>query len=146
MSISGSPLLLYDGTCGFCARSVQFVLGAERGSRDMVFATLEGGYGDRVREQFPVLRGVDSIVLYLPAGGQNEERVLTRSDAALWVARYVGGVWRGLALVAGIVPRPIRDFVYDFIARHRHVVGADACLLPSASERQRFLDMELSRK
>lgn len=134
------PVLLYDGTCGFCARSVQFVLDAERSSHTMFFATLDGTFGTDVRGRFPLIAGADSVILYLPATGDTSERALIRSDAALWVARYLGGKWRVLAAIARVVPRPIRDAVYDLIARHRHqIAGAESCLLPTPAQRARFL-------
>jgi predicted DCC family thiol-disulfide oxidoreductase YuxK len=69
------------------------------------------------------------------------ERVLVRSGAALRAARYIGGPWR-IALLGYLVPRPLRDAVYDFIARHRHHLtrGAEQCYLPPPPVRARFLD------
>jgi predicted DCC family thiol-disulfide oxidoreductase YuxK len=67
--------------------------------------------------------------------------VLVRSDAALRVAKYLGG-WFTLARLGALVPRPVRDRVYDLIARHRHQLPAagPSCLVPSADVRARFLD------
>ena len=100
------------------------------------FAPLQSDIGDAVRARHPALTGVDSMVWVEPGSG----RVLTRSAAALRVARYIGGPWRLLALAA-LVPRPIRDGLYDFIARHRHriVRGAEQCYLPPPAARARFL-------
>jgi predicted DCC family thiol-disulfide oxidoreductase YuxK len=134
-SSNNGPLLLYDGTCGFCAASVQFVLRHER-EHLLQFASLQSDVGEAVRAKHPALAGVDSMVWVEPGGG----RVLTRSAAALRVARYIGGPWRLLALAA-VVPRPIRDGLYDFIARHRHrlVRGAEQCYVPPPAARARFL-------
>ena len=68
------------------------------------------------------------------------ERVLTRSDAALRLARYMGGPWRAAA-IAYLVPAFIRDAMYDLVARHRHrlVAGAESCYLPPPDVRARFL-------
>ena len=138
---SSQPLLLYDGTCGFCARSVQFVLRSERRSKNMLFATLDGRYGADVRKRFPEVAGVDSIILFLPGNGKDPDRALVRSDAGLWVARYLGGAWSAFGVLGRIIPRPIRDGVYRLIAAHRHrIAGADACVIPTDEERARFLD------
>ena len=102
------------------------------------FAPLQSEIGDAIRARHPGLAGVDSMVwVEQTVGG---ERVLTRSSAALRVARYIGGPWRVLA-VAALVPPRIRDSVYDFIARHRHrlVRGAEQCYLPPPAVRARFL-------
>jgi predicted DCC family thiol-disulfide oxidoreductase YuxK len=134
-----SPLLLYDGACGFCAASVQFILRHER-QHALRFAALESEAGRQVRGRHPGIADIDSMIWVEHPGG-TEERVLIRSAAGLRIARYMGGVWR-MALIAGIIPRPIRDAAYNIIARHRHrlIAGAYQCYVPSPSERQRFLD------
>ena len=140
MSEIQSAVLLYDGTCGFCARSVQFVLGAERADHSLQFSTLEGPLGRELRAQFPGESGVDSVLLFIPGTAGRESRILSRSDAALWVANYLGGRWRFMGLAARIAPRPLRNAIYDMVARHRHrIAGASQCLLPTAEQRARFL-------
>jgi predicted DCC family thiol-disulfide oxidoreductase YuxK len=69
------------------------------------------------------------------------EAVLTRSDAGLKIARYLRGPWR-LAAIGHLVPRFLRDAVYDVIARHRHrlVSEAESCYVPPPALRTRFLD------
>jgi predicted DCC family thiol-disulfide oxidoreductase YuxK len=134
------PILLYDGTCGFCAESVQLVLRHDR-RRTLRFAALQGEYGAAARARHPELERADSVVWLEPADGRGPERVLVRSDAALRVAAYLGG-WFTLARVLGLVPRALRDQAYDLVARHRHRLLADgpSCLVPSADVRGRFLD------
>ena len=72
-----------------------------------------------------------------------DDRPLTRSAAGLRVAAYLGGFWR-LALIFWIVPRPIRDWAYDIVARHRHQLarGSPRCVAPPPWARERFLDTE----
>jgi len=136
-SSSGSAILLYDGACGLCAGSVQFVLGRER-SHDLRFAPLAGATGMTLKAVHPELAGVDSMIWYEPATG----RVRIRSDAALAAARYLGGGWTVLATVAALVPRALRDRVYDMIARHRHRLAGPVCVVPTAEQRGRFLDLD----
>jgi len=95
-----------------------------------------------LRARHPELDGVDSMVWVEPDEAANGSRVLVRSDAALRVARYLGGWWR-LALIARVLPRPIRDAFYNLIARHRHrLLETDpSCLLPEPEVRARFLDL-----
>jgi predicted DCC family thiol-disulfide oxidoreductase YuxK len=137
-----SALLLYDGSCGFCARSVQFVLRHESTRRTLCFAALDSGIGLEVRARHPSIEGVDSVVWVEPAETTGDERVLVRSAAVLCVLRYLGGVWRVLAGLAAIVPRSLSDWAYDFIARHRHQLtrGGPACLVPTPDQRARFID------
>jgi predicted DCC family thiol-disulfide oxidoreductase YuxK len=135
-------LLLYDGSCGFCARSVRFVLRHESRRRTLRFAPLDSPIGVEVRRRHPTIEGVDSVVWVEAAEAGGAELVLVRSVAVLRVLRYLGGVWRGLAALAAIVPRSLADAVYDFIARHRHKLtrGNPVCLLPAPDQRERFIE------
>jgi predicted DCC family thiol-disulfide oxidoreductase YuxK len=134
-----APVLLYDGVCGFCNKSVQMVIDHDRRGA-MRFAALQSGYGAGVIERHPELRGVDSVVYVERAGGA--ERVHVRSDAALKVAAYLGGFWE-IFLAARLMPRPLRDYFYDLFARNRYRLFGkyDTCLLPPPEVRARFLDV-----
>ena len=136
---SPRPVLLYDGTCGFCAESVQLVLRHDRRGA-LQFAALDSSFGRAVLARHPEIAAVDSMLWYEPALGGASERLLTRSAAALRVARYLGGAWR-LATVAGLMPRFFRDSLYRLVARHRHRLtrGGQQCLVPSPDQRARFL-------
>ena len=135
-----SPILLYDGTCGFCAESVQFVLARDR-KGTLRFAALDSGTGRAIVARHPDVRGFDSVLFVEPADGATPERVFAHSSAALRVATYLGGAWRLLQL-ARFVPSPIRYAIYRLIARHRHRLSANGpqCVIPSARDRARFLD------
>ena len=139
---NGSALLLYDGTCGFCAESVQFVLRHDRRRRTLRFSSLQGPTALDIRARHPELDVVDSVIWFEPGDNAHPETLLTKSSAVLRVLRYLGGVWRPLGVVAAIVPRAVRDAVYDLVARHRHrlVRGGPACVVPTPEERNRFLD------
>ena len=133
-------MLLYDGACGFCAGCVQFVLRHEPPSRrnQLQFAPLQGAAGSLVLERHPELDGVDSVVWYEPLSN-GESQVRVRSSAALKAASHVGGYWRIVAAVGALVPRALRDWIYDLVARKRFELASPSCLLPSPDERQRFL-------
>lgn len=132
-----APVLLYDGTCGFCAESVQFVLQRDR-KGTLRFAPIDSAYGHAAIERHPELKGVDSVLWVEPADGRTAERVFTHSAAAMRVASYLGGPW-GLMQVARIVPAAIRDGIYRLIAKHRHRLSDKQCFVPSEQERARFL-------
>jgi predicted DCC family thiol-disulfide oxidoreductase YuxK len=119
---------------------VQFVLKRERRRRDLRFARLEGPLGVSLRERHPELAAIDSLIWYEPASPGSRERLLWQSRGALRVARYLGGVWGVLGSLGMIVPRSLFDAGYAWIARHRHELAADACLLPTPEQRQRFID------
>jgi predicted DCC family thiol-disulfide oxidoreductase YuxK len=132
-----TPVLLYDGACGLCAASVQFVLRHER-RRGLRFAPLQGPFAAAVRDRHPELAGVDSMIWIESA--VHGERIYVRSAAVLRVARYLGGAWR-LAAAGWLLPQSWRDALYDTVARHRHELFApEQCYLPPADVRSRFLD------
>jgi predicted DCC family thiol-disulfide oxidoreductase YuxK len=137
-------ILLYDGTCGFCARSVQFVLEHERRRHTLRFASLQSATGQDVRRRHPELSDVDSVIWLEPGDSAGAERAYTRSNATLRVMRYLGGGWRMLAAIGAVVPRALRDPLYNLVARHRHELlgSGDACLVPTADQRARFIDWE----
>jgi predicted DCC family thiol-disulfide oxidoreductase YuxK len=134
------PVLLYDGLCGFCDGTVQFILEHDRHGT-LRFATLQGEYARGVIARHPELQGVDSLVLVEPANDSTSERVSVRSAGALRLARYLGGPWH-LARAVAIVPRFLRDWAYDGFARIRYRVFGryDSCPIPSPEQRARFID------
>jgi predicted DCC family thiol-disulfide oxidoreductase YuxK len=127
-----APVLLYDGTCGLCARSVQFVLAHDRRGT-IRFGPLQGAVGRSVVAAHRELHDVDSVIWCDGSG------VKVRGDAALAVLDYLGGGWRVLSGLGHLVPRRLRDALYDALARRRFRFAARACLLPTPEERGRFL-------
>jgi predicted DCC family thiol-disulfide oxidoreductase YuxK len=136
-----SAILLYDGTCGFCAKSVQFVLAREKRRHTLRFAPLQSDLGMEVQRRHPELVNVDSVIWLEPGADGRPESVSVRSNAVFHTLRYLGGMWTILAALGSIVPRSLRDAVYDFVARHRHkIIRADpSCLLPTPDQRARFI-------
>jgi predicted DCC family thiol-disulfide oxidoreductase YuxK len=143
---TGGAILLYDGNCGFCARSVQLILRYERRRRTLHFASLQGPYGSEVRARQPELNGVDSIIWYDPPGSGRAERVLVRSAAVLEVLSYLGGGWRLLGGLGRVVPSVARDLAYNLVARYRlRLASNDSCVLPTAEQRARFADITIGQ-
>jgi predicted DCC family thiol-disulfide oxidoreductase YuxK len=133
------PVLLYDGLCGFCDGTVQFILRHDR-RKTLRFATLQGDYARDVIARHPEVAGVDSLIL-VDHDESGTERVHCRSSGALRVARYLGGPWH-LARATAIVPRFIRDLAYDGFARIRYRVFGryTSCPIPTPQQRARFID------
>lgn len=140
-SFDQPPVLLYDGVCGFCNRAVKLLLEHDRRHRTMRFAPVQSEFGQRVVARHPELANVDSVI-YVESSATGDERVSIRSDAALRCARYLGGMWN-LFRVAALIPRPVRDFLYDQFAKRRYQLFGkyDTCMLPSPDVRSRFVDL-----
>ena len=133
------PVLLYDGECGLCSTTVQFILRHER-RHSLRFAPLQGEFGAAVLANHPELRGQDSVIWFEPSHSGSPERVLIRSEAVLRISQYLGNLWR-LALAARVIPRSWRDACYDSIARRRHRIPGlpSSCPRPVAHNRDRFI-------
>ena len=129
------PIILFDGVCNLCNTSVQFILKRDRRSR-FRFASLQGPAGQALlqRSGLPADH-LDSFVLV------ENNNVYTRSSAALRVISRLGGGYT-LFYVFWIIPRPIRDGIYDWVARHRYrwFGKEDSCWLPRPEWKERFLD------
>ena len=127
------PLLVYDGSCGFCSRAVQFILRHEQ-SHELLFVPRDSGLGKDLRQQYH-LEAVESL-LWIADG-----EAAIESGAVLSAAKYVGGPWYALATLGSIIPQKLRDSGYRFIARNRRHLssGAATCLVPTAEQRARFL-------
>jgi len=127
-------IILFDGVCNLCNGAVNFVIDRDPAGF-FKFAPLQSNTGRALLEQHALpTETLDSIVLI--EGG----RVYHRSGAALRIARRLRGGWPLLYSFI-IVPRFIRDRVYDFIAAHRYrwFGKEDACRVPTPALRARFL-------
>ena len=132
--LPAAPLVLYDGDCGLCARSVRWILDHER-DHQIVFAPLQGPTAAVARQRFPrIPHSVDSVV-YIGDG-----RAHLRSKAMLYAASHLRAPWRwGYAM--RWFPGVILDLAYRVVAgvRYRIWGHADACRLVTDEQRRRFL-------
>lgn len=127
------PLVLYDGTCGLCDRSVRFILDHDPHAH-FCFAPLQSALGVRLRDAHRIV-GMDTLVLV------EGERAWTHSGAVLRIARRLRWPWP-LAYAAIVVPSPLRNLAYRAVAATRHRwLPAPVCRLASAAERARFVDV-----
>jgi predicted DCC family thiol-disulfide oxidoreductase YuxK len=134
-------VLLYDGVCGLCDGVVQFTL-AHDANGTLKFAPLQGAYAQELLGRHPELAGVDSLIVVERDSDSATERVRVRSDAALYLAQYLGGAWSLIGAILRVVPRFVRDGGYNFVARVRYRVFGkrDACRVPTAVQKARFFD------
>jgi predicted DCC family thiol-disulfide oxidoreductase YuxK len=129
-----SSIVLYDGTCGLCHKSVNWILRHER-DHDLKFAPLQGSTAAALRAQHPEIPDlVETVVLV------DGDKPRLRSKAILYLARHLRAPWRWLYRVRWL-PGFILDLGYRVIAKVRYRIWgrADVCQLPSPDERARFL-------
>jgi predicted DCC family thiol-disulfide oxidoreductase YuxK len=118
----GPILVRFDGLCLLCSRSIRFVARED--------------HADLIRFQpFAGNEAPDSMLV------ETGSMTLDRSDAVLAILHALGGRWRALALCGTIIPRFLRDFLYDFIASHRYewFGKSDTCDLPDEEVKRRMM-------
>lgn len=138
-------LLLFDGLCNLCDRSVQFIIRHDPKGR-FKFAALQSGYAQKVLRRYP---DADSI----NREGQNTQlrtivfilkgKEYLRSTAILKVMHELGWPWRILT-VFYLLPKGFRDRLYNYIAGHRYkwYGKKESCMIPTPELRNRFMDAE----
>lgn len=127
-------IILFDGLCNLCNGSVQFIIKRDR-LEVFKFASLQSEIGQTLLKQYGIQNDkIDSIV-YI-----NDVRFFLRSSAVLNILKDLGGIWR-LWYGFIIIPKFIRDFVYNTISKSRYKVFGkrDYCIIVMENQRHRFL-------
>ena len=133
--MENKSILLFDGVCNLCNRSVQFIIKRDR-KKQFLFAPLQGKTGQDLLQRFNLpANNLNSFVLV------EKDKVYTRSSAALRVSKTLGRGWQ-FFYVFMIVPRFIRDGVYNLIAKNRYkwFGKKNSCMIPTPELKDRFLD------
>jgi predicted DCC family thiol-disulfide oxidoreductase YuxK len=127
-------IVLFDGVCNLCNDTVRFVLARDLEGR-FKFAPLQSGAGRALLTKYGLSADLLGTVVLIEDG-----RAFERSDAALRIAAGLGGAWLALGALR-LVPRPLRDALYDWIARNRYrwFGRREECALPTPDQRHRFL-------
>lgn len=134
MGSADETIVLFDGVCNLCNGSVRFLLRRDR-RRRFRFAALQSAAGRGLLEQHGLPTGTLDTIVVLEGG-----RARVQSDAALHLARRLPWPWPVLAVFTPL-PRPLRDALYAFVARHRYrwFGRTESCMLPTPEVADRFL-------
>ncbi len=139
---SRNPIVLYDGVCGLCNRLTQFLL--KHDHKDLFrYASLQSDFAANIlRRHGADPTELDTVCVVLNHETP-DEKVLVRSDAVLYLGRELGGVWAVMAWCR-VIPRAIRDVIYNLVARNRYKVFGkyETCMLPEPQHRNKFLDAQ----
>ena len=129
------PILVFDGTCLLCNRSVQFILRRDRAARYR-FATMQSATGAALMRAHGLDPDDPDSVLLVDDG-----RAFVDADAVLRVLVGFGGLYRATALLR-VVPAGVRRRTYRWVARHRYrwFGRGDVCMLPAPEQAGRFID------
>ena len=135
-----TAVILYDGICGLCNRGVRFLLKRDR-KGVFRFAALQSAASKKILARHGIEPDALDTFYVVSDFGMAGERTLSKSAAALYIAARLGGVWKVAAVLR--IPSWLRDLAYDLIARNRYRIFGkyDACPLPEARYRDRFIDV-----
>ena len=132
--MSDFSIILFDGICNLCNSSVNFIIDHDK-KNEFRFASLQSEAGQDLLKKFHRnVNDFDSIILV--ENGEHYER----SSAVLKIVKKFPGLWKLLYLFI-IVPKPLRDFVYDIIAdnRYKWFGKTECCRVPTPELKEKFL-------
>lgn len=126
-------IVLFDGDCNFCDSSVQFIIKRDPDGY-FHFTSLQSELGQSLLYKYDVPLHIDSFILI------EGEKAYYKSTAALRISRQLNGAWK-LLYVFIIIPAPIRNALYNILARNRYkwFGKKESCMLPPPGIRKRFL-------
>ncbi|WP_087974232.1 thiol-disulfide oxidoreductase DCC family protein [Oceanobacillus rekensis] len=126
-------IILFDGDCNFCDKSVQFIIKRDPKGH-FKFASLQSDIGMELFNKHHIPEDIDSMVLI------EDDTYYFKSSAALRICKNLKGAWK-IPYILLVIPKKIRDFFYELIANNRYkwFGKKESCTLPLREERKRFL-------
>lgn len=128
-------IILFDGVCNLCNTSINYVIDHDK--QDVFrFVSLQSDLGETIQEYLGIEnKSLDTIILYVP-----NEAYYIKSTAAIKIMNEFLGFWK-LMQVFLILPSPIRDLVYNYIAKNRYkwYGKQEVCRIPTPELKAKFL-------
>jgi predicted DCC family thiol-disulfide oxidoreductase YuxK len=127
-------ILLYDGICNLCNRLLIFVIRKDKKKR-IKFAPLQSKTAEFNLEKYNITGVNADTVIFI-----ERDRSYQKSSAVLHIFKTIGGGWQLIFLLI-VIPRFIRDIIYDLIARNRYRIfgSSDSCIVPTTDSSDRIL-------
>jgi predicted DCC family thiol-disulfide oxidoreductase YuxK len=127
-------IILFDGVCNFCNRTVNIILKHDQDAH-FQFAPSQSTAGINLLQQFKLDQKAGASVILI-----DNDKVYSKTDAVIQIATHLKG-WPRLFSFIKFIPRPIRDFAYDLVAKNRYTLFGkmETCRIPEESIRHRFL-------
>lgn len=128
------PIILFDGVCNFCNRTINIILKYDKDAY-FQFAPSQSIAAMGIMQEFGLEENAIASVILI-----DNEKVYTKTDAVIQIANRLS-CWPSLFRFLKFIPKPIRDFAYDLIAKNRYALFGKraSCRIPDASIRHRFL-------
>ncbi len=127
------PIVFYDGDCGFCNRTIQFILKNEK-NQNLHFTAIQSDFSIEFFESHYFPKPDLSTFYYW-----NGRELFSKSTAVLHLLNQLKNRFQ-LLKIGYILPKIVRDKMYDFIAKRRHKISNGFCVIPSAENRKRFIN------
>ena len=129
------PIILFDGVCNFCNRTVNIILEHDKEAH-FKFAASQSNAGIHLIQKFNLNQTSAASVILI-----DNDKVYTKTDAVIQIANQLKGCLRLFRLIK-FIPKPIRDFGYDLVAKNRYALFGkrETCRIPEESIRNRFLE------
>ena len=128
-------IVLFDGICNLCSSSVQFIIKRDK-KNQFLFASLQSSSASELLKKYSYAESnLNSFILI------DNNKIFTHSSAVLRVLKSLSSMW-SVCYIFIIVPKFIRDGVYNFIAKHRYkwFGKKDECWIPTPELQSKFLD------
>ena len=131
---SDSNIILFDGVCNFCNFWVNFIM--DRDAKSVFkFASLQSEAGIKLIEKHSInTKDIDSVILIM------NNKYFVKSEAVLKIARELTSFWK-IFYYFKFIPAPVRDFIYDIIAKNRYSIFGkrESCRIPTEEEKSKFI-------
>jgi len=122
-------IIIFDGICNLCNRSIGLLIAVDK-EKQFKYTSLQGEYVKKLK----IKEDIDSIVFY------EDGALYYKSTAILEIFRSLGGVWV-FTNILYVIPRFLRDIIYDFIAKYRYKIFGrrQSCRMPNKDEEELFI-------
>ena len=128
-------VIIFDGECNFCNSSVIFIINRDH-KNVFKFTPLQHASAKTLLDQHGIIKvSLDTFILI------KKNECYFRSDAALEITKDLSGYWY-LFRILKVIPRSIRDYLYNIIAKYRYRIfgKAESCIIPTVEIRDKFID------
>ena len=130
-----TSIVVFDGVCNLCNTTVDFLIRHDH-QRTLRFGSFQSEHIASLLRTHNITETPTTVYVITP-----DNIVLTKSTAIIYLGHHLGGIWKMLSVVSKIIPRPLRDVVYQWISdnRYRWFGKKASCRIPTAQEQERFL-------
>ena len=134
-NLTQHSVILFDGVCNLCNSTIQFIIKKDTKHR-FKFASLQSDAAREILLQYSMKNVELKSIVFI-----TNNRIYLKSSAVLRILWELGGFYKLLNFFL-LVPKPLRDLSYDYIAKNRYrwFGKKDQCIIPTPELKNRFLN------